>query len=467
VRKWDVSGSDNTAKNVEIGSAIYKVNNASTQAKLDEKKLPQYKYTYDKLNNKGATYSISVNNYYFGPDGDYIEAETDHTYLIPAAVKYGDYSITFKASYLSTVNGYNGDGLSEDSPLEGTLVHVTGTANLPEVDMKKGYSYVYVIEVNAKEFEDIDPNYPDDTLKPIEFNVTDVLTYKTDDMDLEDDDEETNESYKLPEQKTIGEITDLTKVGKYDYAMSDGSFVSRYRTLTEEQQDECVGIVYWTKRETEGNATLDTDKVLMKNYSACTHGLIISLKDFESKYKYVWQDLYKENIEDVYEVFQKDNETYGNKPYVPIKYLPDENDVINSIYGYNNTEVLKAYNETATYTIKPIVELDEAISNGDLINVDGFSPWYIPSIKELALLAYDGLVSYGTHYDNSSIESLNKAFSKLRSTDYDILEDGVNGICSSTYITKNAIYSFYPGEAEICGIFCYDETVKTRPICAF
>jgi hypothetical protein len=137
------------------------------------------------------------------------------------------------------------------------------------------------------------------------------------------------------------------------------------------------------------------------------------------------------------------------------------------LHGYNNTQVLKAYNETATYTIKPIVELDEAISNGDLINVDGFSPWYIPSIKELALLAYDGLVSYWTHYDDSSVVSLNKAFSKLKSTDYDILEDGVNGICSSTYRTEDEIYSFYPQGASISQICCYDETVKTRPICAF
>jgi hypothetical protein len=101
--------------------------------------------------------------------------------------------------------------------------------------------------------------------------------------------------------------------------------------------------------------------------------------------------------EDVYLNYQAKSEIYSVEPYEPIEvFLPSSNDY--SIYvlgdydgtsraqeisGYNNTKVLKAYNYQARYIVHPIIALSA------LSNVDNFSSWYIPSIKELTLLAGD------------------------------------------------------------------------------
>jgi hypothetical protein len=224
--------------------------------------------------------------------------------------------------------------------------------------------------------------------------VTDVLTYKTDDMDLEDDDEETNESYKLPEQTTIGEITDPTLVGTYDYAMSDGSFVSRYRTLTEEQKKECVGIVFWTAAESKYGLTID-DPILLDEHSDCTHGLIVALEELGT------MSMLSSEVS-VYDSFQNNNNDLADYESILGGTAEDGYKNANRMLGYNNTQVLKKFNLQYKDKNKclPVAALD------NLEDIKDTSGWYIPSVRELSLLSsgeqYTSVNSNNTFFGDGS-----------------------------------------------------------------
>jgi hypothetical protein len=146
--------------------------------------------------------------------------------------------------------------------------------------------------------------------------------------------------------------------------------------------------------------------------------------------------------EDVYLNYQAKSEIYSAEPYEPIEiflsaptksgYLLGDYDGTSRaqvICGYNNTKVLKAYNYQAKYIVHPIVALSA------LSNVDNFSSWYIPSIKELSLLAGNDVQNVLYCFDNAlgyevAVE-VDKSLVKL-STDYDTCMD--NSFYSTTEV---------------------------------
>ena len=69
-----------------------------------------------------------------------------------------------------------------------------------------------------------------------------------------------------------------------DYLLADGNLLPKGTTLTEEQKASVAAIVFWTPAETnpEGRitpASLDFDKIMVKEHPNCTHGLAVSIKD--------------------------------------------------------------------------------------------------------------------------------------------------------------------------------------------
>lgn len=157
------------------------------------------------------------------------------------------------------------------------------------------------------------------------------------------------------------------------------------------ENNPVVGIVFWTPSETtaEGRqtpASLTDDKIMAADYPECTHGLAVALENIS--YEEINGISNYEFIKD----FQKSgNFTHGRKSdFVSIASGKGATDNINRIYGYQNTIVLRAYNEYCTknnrenFIARNAVGLDEFAAYHPAPSHS--TGWFIPSLKELHLL---------------------------------------------------------------------------------
>lgn len=201
----------------------------------------------------------------------------------------------------------------------------------------------------------------------------------------------------------MGNVTEKAQVRTGDYAMVDGSFVSKSATLTEIQKRNCVGIVFFTTAEARTTgitpAKLTDDKIMNTDFPDCTHGLIVALTYVSTGCR--WQGLGSEDegknmeyYESIYTNFQNTSDTYSpsKSAYVAIESALGATDNINRILGYNNTKVLKAYNEYCSnnnksdYIVKPVDELINWAKEHPVPK--GATDWFLPSVKELYLLRH-------------------------------------------------------------------------------
>lgn len=210
----------------------------------------------------------------------------------------------------------------------------------------------------------------------------------------------------------MGDITDPSKVVKGDYAMIDGTFISKNATLNNEQKKNVAGIVFWIEDD-ESNATLSTDVVMNKDFPNCTHGLIVALKDISSS-RIVWQGT-EELYESVSDVFQVQNDEYNPEKS---DYLAIKSGIgTTRISGYNNTKVIKAYNnycvnnKKTDYVVKPVEFLNEFEENNPApINSTG---WYIPSVREIHMLCYKDVNQVWGLYGVETRDLVNSLLDKL------------------------------------------------------
>lgn len=131
-----------------------------------------------------------------------------------------------------------------------------------------------------------------------------------------------------------------------------------------------IGIVYWA-----GDATAK-DKTLKADHPGCTHGLAISLSGNEQN---PWQLVMTNTSVQFWLDTNKKDE------FLPVTALLDTY-WLNNIQGYNNTKAIEVYNAAATeenlvHAIQHTVEYRAKVP-APLTS----SNWYLPSIKELALL---------------------------------------------------------------------------------
>lgn len=195
-------------------------------------------------------------------------------------------------------------------------------------------------------------------------------------------------------EKEMGKLTTLIgnktaeQAVKGDYAMADGSFVSKDATLTDIQQANVRGIVFWTTAETtmEGRTTpakLTDDAIMAIDFPNCTHGLIVSLKNVSAQTMY-WQPYGT----DIASWQTSDFADINKDKYKSIASGFGATDPINYILGYQNTKLLKAYNAQCADANKvlPVSSLDEFSANNPApLHTTG---WFIPSVKELHMLCY-------------------------------------------------------------------------------
>lgn len=185
----------------------------------------------------------------------------------------------------------------------------------------------------------------------------------------------------------LGNIIDPTQVRRYDYAMSDGSFVTSTNALMDIQKAQCVGIVYWTIYESDSQGFLTGD-ILKNDYPNCNHGLIISLNNAVSG-TVKWQS----STESVYSSFQNTNyfTDTERESYKSVLMGKTESDKEPFVYfeGYAQTKLLKQYNNycdansKSDYKVIPITYLDDFVKNYPAPK--NSTGWYLPSPKEMML----------------------------------------------------------------------------------
>ena len=159
------------------------------------------------------------------------------------------------------------------------------------------------------------------------------------------------------------------------------------------ENNPVVGIVFWTPSETttEGRqapASLTDDKIMAADYPECTHGLAVALEHIS------YEEISGESNYEFIKDFQKSNNfTHERKSdFVSIASGKGATDNINKIYGYQNTIVLRAYNEYCTknnrenFIARNAVGLEEFAANHPAPSHS--TGWFIPSLKELHLLCY-------------------------------------------------------------------------------
>lgn len=172
------------------------------------------------------------------------------------------------------------------------------------------------------------------------------------------------------------EITHTLQAG--DFYLEDGTLLSKDTPLTEAQKVACAGIVFWV-----GDATA-TDPALERDFPQCTHGLVVSLKETQS----AWQANFDSELS--IQSWVQTQDFYTQDGYYALN-----KDVSYSspgeIQGYNNTQILKAYNENFASDY-PVTVLNSfgTITEGVTLPEDKTSGWYLPSPRELVEL-YDAM----------------------------------------------------------------------------
>jgi hypothetical protein len=233
-------------------------------------------------------------------------------------------------------------------------------------------------------------------------------------------------SMKYQAYKTI---TNKADVQKYDYLMSDGTFMrvpSEYISdFISAKGGDIAGVVFWTKAENTGCPDLTTDKELAK--LGYTNGLVVSAN----------AGILTKWIESV------DFE------------LGVTTDNLNALNGYSNTLALKKYNDgNPTY---PVLAVSVFAGEKD---ITGTSGWYLPSTREGVYLLGGTTIVYDYYFSGDASEIDKYLTNKIEE----------NGIWTSVEYNDKSSYcvGIWNGKG---GIGAYYKILSnryySRPICAF
>lgn len=197
-------------------------------------------------------------------------------------------------------------------------------------------------------------------------------------------------TYKVNNASTA-EIEHNLQAG--DYLLTDGSFISKDLTLNEDQKAKVAAIVFWISPGSNSDGvqihpSLADDKIMVMEHPYCIHGLAISTKVItttEYSAEQRWQFLL-----DAVSSFQSSNQFVHpfKEKFRTIRCTSATDELINYILGYQNTQVLLAYNQTRTdtrYFVKPAAAIAEYEKNNKA--PAGSTGWYIPSVGELQILS--------------------------------------------------------------------------------
>lgn len=207
---------------------------------------------------------------------------------------------------------------------------------------------------------------------------------------------------------TVGEaaatckVTVKSKAKVGDFFYSDGTWSTDL-----DESKTVVGIVFYA-----GNPAKD-DRILRDEHPECVNGLAVALTETVLK-------------------FQPENSNYrSNSGYSFIQDWANDNmpgfesiktdgssrgDNGNFMLGYNNTEVLCAFNGDEDNAAWPLAVVDELSKFSDVNKLpESTSGWFMPSIKELYLLC-EGDTDYNIFWNNRTMANktlINSVLSKV------------------------------------------------------
>ena len=234
----------------------------------------------------------------------------------------------------------------QDKELPANLsdVLLKGTDGTIPLKESIGYRYVCKSGKNTESFNGSFMTYETVKRYTISNSIVTAGLYKTYNVGVE------------PFASSRGKIEYIPQVG--DFYMSNGSILPKN---TSADKTGCVGIVLWT-----GDPTF-YDPILKKDFSKCTHGLIISLTELQTPYQAKYADTSIQS-------WAQDQAFYDTG------YLPLSN--TDNMQGYNNTKILEFYNSKfkETYPVTALGVFEKIASNDDLPK-GKTSTWFFPSLQ--------------------------------------------------------------------------------------
>ena len=289
------------------------------------------------------------------------------------------------------------------------------------IELEAGSRYNYIVRVNATglELEEVSGGEWTDSNESEDVTSKEILVrYTADDVKKGD--------YIYQDGTTSD--------GGLRLIYADGTMVTTPEKPQPKNDDAnpVVGIVFWTPSETTPQtgrntpASLEDDVIMHAEHPDCTHGLAVALKDatYNGSERMVWQYPY-ESVAD----FQSGS-YFNHERKTDFKSIASEGgatDPMNYILGYQNTVVLRAYNEycqtndKSDYIVKPVAAIDEfAINNPAPDNSTG---WFLPSPKELHILCYKDVDDIYSHFGTDTWDIINSSLTAvggdgLKSWDY-------------------------------------------------
>jgi hypothetical protein len=386
----------NTSNEVIEASSIYADNSSANSTITEDWKFENLGGGLDGTSGESATGSEAAKKVEltYGSQSDSFTTgnlTSNHKYVIPVneSTKYG-------ARIVFRLVAHVGD---KNSKLEHTYTVTKTIAELPEVTMKKGYSYTYQIGVDTSD----DPS-SNNIIDPILFNVKVVEDWAAwEDEDKVEADPDTSDII----------IKDATNVKVGDIALNDGTFLrlhantwdlinyskpSTYdtsdqtvkdavdaklkekeakladlKTIWGENKANVVGVVYY----------LLGDNEYIKGFSSATqHGLIVSTKDVTSTVAWqnaaldvaYWVSSQPKTIDDP----NDSTNASGSKNQItnPLYYLTGY-DAVTSLTSFNtitNAEIFTKFNAVeanSSYAVNSVLTTVQSFSE--------LSGWYVPS----------------------------------------------------------------------------------------
>lgn len=174
-----------------------------------------------------------------------------------------------------------------------------------------------------------------------------------------------------------------------DYILADGNLLPKDADAATLSAADVAGIVFWSPSETDvtgrvNPARLSDDRIRMADYPSCTHGLAVAVKDAESS---VWQKRPRQVA-----AFQaSDNFTHPMKDqFYTIKVVVlIEDDISSKVLGYQNTQVIKAYNSQVDEIDYAVIPYYRIVTYANSYPAPATSTgWYLPSAKEFDMLVF-------------------------------------------------------------------------------
>ena len=269
--------------------------------------------------------------------------------------------------------------------------------------------------------------------------------------------------------------TDLSTAKVGDFITTDGKLLemTESMTLSEEVKKKIAGVVFWVPEKKDPTrqtqASLQSDEVMAKAHPNCTHGLAVSLKDVSAKMK--WQGGQYEAVVS----FQNGDAfdpAYDKNLFKPIASKHGSSDPINFILGYQNTLILRAYNEYCkrtsgkeNYVVLPVAALAGFETNNP--SPSNSTGWFLPSPKELHILCYKDVDDILFEYNSSYTDTRDIVNNSLTAAGGETFANTYVYWSSSEYADKSGI-AFYVDFSNASVYYSNkSSTYRVRAVCAF